>query len=68
MSDENSLKESIVRELSGKKLTFEELARALSWSGDRRPLRKALADLVREGRVLRVPDYDRRRMVFTAAQ
>ena len=49
-------------------LTFSEIVAALGWTGDRRPLRKALAELVREGRVLRVPDYERRRMTFRRSQ
>ena len=49
-------------------VTFSEIVAALGWEGDRRPLRKALAELVREGRVLRVPDYERKRMTFRRPQ
>ncbi|MGC9071098.1 MAG: hypothetical protein ACP5HK_00140 [Acidilobus sp.] len=45
-------------------LTFTEIVTVMSWTGDRRPLRKALSELIREGRVLREPDYQRRRIVF----
>ncbi len=55
----------VLREERG--LTFSEIANALSWSGDMRPLRRALGDLVREGRVLREPDYQRKRMTFRRA-
>lgn len=64
MVEDEELKRSILSVLGDQGLTFEEIVQRLSWSGDRRPLRKALADLVRDGRVLRVPDYQRRRMVF----
>jgi hypothetical protein len=61
---EEDLKARVLSALDTRGLTFEELALKLSWTGDRRPLRRALAELVRDGRVLRVPDYERRRMVF----
>lgn len=58
------LKERVLGIISDKGLTFNEIASLLSWSGDRRPLRKVLASLVREGKVQRVPDYDKKKMVF----
>lgn len=61
----DEIKSRLLQLLSTEKgLTFGEIANLLSWSGDRRPLRKALAELVREGKVRRVPDYTRKRMVF----
>lgn len=66
--EEEKVKELILNILSSERgLTFGEIVVALSWTGDRRPLRKALSDLVREGRVLREPDYQRKRMVFRKA-
>ncbi len=60
------LKDRIVKLLaeSDKPLSFPEIVEALGWEGAREEVRKALADLVREGRVERVPDYERRLMVF----
>ena len=67
-AEEEKVKELILDVLSSERgLTFSEIAAALSWTGDRRPLRKALSDLVREGKVLREPDYQRKRMVFRKA-
>lgn len=62
------VKEKILEVLrsSEKPLSFAELAAALEWQGPREELRRALAELVREGKVERVPDYERRRMVFRA--
>ncbi|MFP3144761.1 MAG: hypothetical protein RXQ93_07095 [Caldisphaera sp.] len=45
-------------------LTFDEIKKLLDWKGDSRPLRMALSDLVRESKVERIPNYDRKRMVF----
>ncbi|MCE4603750.1 MAG: MarR family transcriptional regulator [Aeropyrum sp.] len=45
-------------------LTMEELAERLGWRGDLRPLRRIVAEMVRRGIVVKVPDYDRRRIVF----
>ncbi|MGC9209804.1 MAG: hypothetical protein ACP5FT_00815 [Acidilobus sp.] len=67
-TEEKELKEMILSVLSPQRgLTFSEIVQALSWTGDKRPLRKALGDLVREGKVLREPDYERKRMVFRRA-
>ncbi len=52
---------------AGKPLEVGEIAEALGWSGDLRHLRRVLASLVREGVVVRIPDYGRRRMVYTLA-
>ncbi|MEB2836757.1 MAG: hypothetical protein GSR80_000708 [Desulfurococcales archaeon] len=52
---------------AGRPLEVGEIAEALEWRGDLRPLRRVLAGLVREGVVLRVPDYERRRMVYMLA-
>lgn len=65
---DQELKERVLSVLKyDRGLTFNEIAEALSWSGDRRPLRKALGELVREGKVLREPDYQRKRMTFRRA-
>ncbi len=62
---DQELKERIMNVLRDDKgLTFGEIVAALSWTGDRRPLRRAIGDLVREGMVLREPNYERRRMTF----
>jgi len=53
-----------VLERAGRPLEFAEIVEALGWEGPREELRLALAGLVREGLVERVPDYERRRMVF----
>ncbi|MGC8573051.1 MAG: hypothetical protein C0171_03200 [Caldisphaera sp.] len=45
-------------------LTFDEIKKLLDWKGDSRPLRMALSELVRESKVERTPNYDRKRMVF----
>lgn len=59
-------KERILKLLSkaDRPLSIDEIIEALGLEGGREEARRALADLVREGRVERVPDYDRRRMVF----
>jgi len=49
---------------AGRPLTVDEIASGLGWSGDLRPLRRVLAEMVRRGLLVRVPDYERRRMVF----
>lgn len=45
-------------------LTFDEIRKLLEWKGDLRPLRKALAELVRESKIERIPNYERKRLVF----
>ena len=45
-------------------ITFEELARELGWSGDKRPLRSVIAELIREGFIVKTADYNRRRLVY----
>ncbi|AFZ70445.1 hypothetical protein Calag_0700 [Caldisphaera lagunensis DSM 15908] len=63
--DINELKNNILFLLEkNDELTFDEIKKMLNWSGDSRPLRKALSELVRESKVQRVPNYERRRMVF----
>ena len=63
--DINELKNNILFLLEkNDELTFDEIKKLLNWSGDSRPLRKALAELVRESKVDRVPNYERKRMVF----
>jgi DNA-binding HxlR family transcriptional regulator len=45
-------------------LSFEELLAELGWSGDLRVLRRVLADMVREGIIVKEPDYSRRKIVY----
>jgi DNA-binding HxlR family transcriptional regulator len=45
-------------------LSFEELLAELGWSGDLRVLRRVLADMVREGIIVKEPDYSRRKVVY----
>jgi DNA-binding GntR family transcriptional regulator len=45
---------------AGRPLTVGELLERLGWRGDSRPVRRALARLVREGVVERIPDYEGR--------
>ncbi|GBF08815.1 MarR family transcriptional regulator [Aeropyrum pernix] len=68
MQGEGELEARILRILgeSGG-LTMEELVERLGWSGDRRPLRRAVASLVRKGLVVKVPDYSRGKVVLKAA-
>jgi len=63
-----ALEEELLRILcrSSRPLTVEEIVEAVGWSGDRRPLRRALADLVRRGLVDKIPDYEGRVMRFRA--
>jgi uncharacterized protein YutE (UPF0331/DUF86 family) len=68
MESEEVLRRKIVELLRGRQLTSEDLARELRAAGLlRNPLvfRKVLADLVREGEVLRVPSPERMKFVFT---
>jgi len=44
--------------------TFEELVEALPVEGDKRPLRRILADLIREGVVGKKPNYDRGKLEY----
>jgi hypothetical protein len=66
--EEEVLRGKIVELLKGRRLTSEDLARELRAAGLlRNPLtfRKVLADLVREGAVLRIPSPQRMKFVFT---
>jgi len=45
-------------------LSFEELLAELGWSGDLRVLRRVLAGMVREGVIVKEPDYSKRKMVY----
>jgi len=47
-------------------MSFEELLSNLKWEGDLRPLRRLIADMVREGLILKEPDYAKRKMVYRA--
>jgi len=61
----DELKEKIIATLKGKEMTLEELAGALGVKGrELRELRKGLAELVREGVILKKPEYEKRRHVF----
>ncbi len=44
--------------------SFEDLLNYMSFRGDLRALRKALAELVREGVVVKVPDYERKKLLY----
>ncbi|MCE4599333.1 MAG: hypothetical protein F7C81_03950 [Desulfurococcales archaeon] len=44
--------------------SFEDLLSHISVKGDLRPLRRALAELIREGVVVKVPDYERRKLMY----
>jgi len=46
--------------------TFEDLVEALALEGDKRPLRKILADLIREGLVEKKPNYERGKLEYAA--
>lgn len=48
--------------------TFEELLVELRWEGDLRPLRRLLADMIREGVIRKEPDYAKRKMVYRIAR
>lgn len=45
-------------------LSFEELLASLEWKGDLRPLRRIIADMVREGLITKEPDYVKKKMVY----
>lgn len=65
MSEESGLKERVIRAIEELgSATFDEIVERIEWSGDRRPLRALLAKLVREGILVREPDYGRRKFVF----
>ena len=67
-SEENVLRRKIVELLRSRQLTSEELAKELRAAGLlKNPLvfRGALADLVREGVVLRIPSSEKMKFVFT---
>jgi DNA-binding transcriptional ArsR family regulator len=61
------LKRRILEALRERPLTMEELVEKLGWEGDRRPLRKVVAELVKEGVIVKVPDYERKKLVFRLA-
>ncbi len=60
--EHRSLEEAVLEALrrAGRPLSARELVEVLGWEGDARPVRRALARLVREGLVERVPDYEGR--------
>ncbi len=63
--DINELKNNILFLLEkNDELTFDEIKKMLKWTEDSRPLRKALSELVRESKVQRVPNYEKKRIVF----
>ncbi len=45
-------------------LSFEELLAELRWDGDLRVLRRVLADMVRDGVLVKEPDYSKRKVVY----
>ncbi|MCE4611381.1 MAG: hypothetical protein F7B17_05360 [Desulfurococcales archaeon] len=61
---EEDLEKRILEILREGPRTFEELVEALSWSGDKRGLRRVLAEMVKSGIIVKEPDYERRKMVF----
>ncbi len=62
---EEDLRSRILSILSKRgSLSFEELLAELGWSGDLRVLRRVLADMVREGIVVKEPDYSKRKVVY----
>jgi len=62
---EEDLRSRILSILSKRgSLSFEELLAELGWSGDLRVLRRVLADMVREGIIVKEPDYSRRKVVY----
>ncbi len=61
---EEDLNKRIISVLREGPKTFEEIVEALGWRGDRRELRRVLAEMVKSGVVVKEPDYERRRMVF----
>ncbi|MFZ8794826.1 MAG: hypothetical protein ACO2O2_13225 [Acidilobaceae archaeon] len=64
MSEED-LRSRILSILSKRgSLSFEELLAELGLSGDLRVLRRVLADMVREGIIVKEPDYSRRKVVY----
>jgi len=69
VSGEGDVGDRIIEVLRARgRATFEEIVEALEWEGDRRPLRRVLAEMVRRGVVVREPDYERRKMVFRLAE
>ena len=48
-------------------MTMEEIIEALGWEGDKRPLRRVVAEMVRKGLLVKKPDYERRKMLFHPA-
>jgi len=47
--------------------TFEELVETLGLEGDKRPLRRIIADLVREGLVRKKPNYEKGKLEYEAS-
>ncbi len=45
-------------------MSFEELLAELGWSGDLRVLRRVIAEMIREGVIVKEPDYSKRKMVY----
>jgi predicted transcriptional regulator len=63
--DEDQIIENIFKLLENNgELTFNEIKNSLGWLGDNRALRKILSNLIREGKIERIPNYERRRMAF----
>ena len=68
MAEGEDLKRRILEILSQRgPMSFEELLSNLKWEGDLRPLRRLIADMVREGLILKEPDYTKRKMVYKVA-
>ncbi len=47
-------------------MTMEEIIETLRWEGDRRSLRRVVAEMVRKGLLSKKPDYERRKILFYA--
>lgn len=45
-------------------MSLEELLKELEWREDLRPLRKAIAEMIREGVVDREPNYEKKKLVY----
>lgn len=65
MNSESKVKEEIINIIRKKgSISMDELVNELGWKDDKRLLRRIVADMVRNGIIVKEPDYDKRKLVF----
>ncbi|MFN4046177.1 MAG: hypothetical protein ACK4H7_02420 [Acidilobaceae archaeon] len=61
----NDLKSKILEALEKKgPMSLEELLKEIEWTGDLKPLRRILAEMIRENIIVKEPNYERKKLVY----